>query len=162
MDSIHNFTVKNLQGKEVKLDEYKGKVLLIVNTASECGYTPQLRGLQRLHEKYKDKGFTVLGFPSNDFGGQEPLKGEAIQQFCEVNYGVSFPVFDKIHVKGEKAHPLFKFLSGKKQFGLIPSVPKWNFHKYLVDKEGRVVDFFYTITKPDSPKIARKIEKLLR
>lgn len=159
--TVHQFTVKNLRGEDVRLAQYKGMVLLIVNTASRCGFTQQLRGLQRLHERYKDKGFTVLGFPSNDFGGQEPLEGEAIQQFCEVNYGVSFPVFDKIHVSGKQAHPLFKFLSGKKQFGLISSAPKWNFHKYLVDKDGRLVDFFYTVTKPDSTKIRKKIEQLL-
>ncbi len=159
--SIHQFTVKNLVGKDVKLEDYKGKALLIVNTASKCGYTPQLAQLEKLHEKYKDKGFAVLGFPSNDFGGQEPLAGQAIQEFCEVNYGVTFPVFEKVHVKGSKAVPLFKFLSDKKLNGEVSSTPKWNFHKYLIDKEGRVVDFFYTITEPDAPRLARAIEKLL-
>ena len=161
MQSIHQFTVKNLAGKDVKLEDYKGKALLIVNTASKCGYTPQLAQLEKLHEKYKDKGFAVLGFPSNDFGGQEPLAGKAIQEFCEVNYGVTFTVFEKVHVKGSKAAPLFKFLSDKKLNGKISSAPKWNFHKYLIDKEGRVVDFFYTITEPDAPRLARAIEKLL-
>lgn len=159
--SIHQFTVKNLAGKDVKLEDYKGKALLIVNTASKCGYTPQLAQLEKLHEKYKDKGFAVLGFPSNDFGGQEPLEGKAIEEFCEVNYGVTFPVFEKVHVKGSKAAPLFKFLSDKKLNGEVSSTPKWNFHKYLIDKEGRVVDYFYTITTPDAPRVARAIEKLL-
>lgn len=160
--SIHQFTVKDLQGKEVSLKKYKGRVLLVVNTASKCGFTPQLKGLEELYRKYKDRGFVVLGFPSNDFGRQEPLEGEKIMEFCEANFGVSFPVFEKIHVKGAAAHPLYKFLSRKKQFGLLPSEPKWNFHKFLVDKEGQVADFFYTVTKPDSPKITRKIEKLLK
>ncbi|MDZ4845687.1 MAG: glutathione peroxidase [Chitinophagales bacterium] len=159
--SIHQFTVKNLAGKDVPLEKYKGKALLIVNTASKCGYTPQYAQLEKLREKYKDKGFEILGFPSNDFGGQEPLEGEAIQEFCEVNYGVTFPVFEKVHVKGSKVAPLFKFLSDKKLNGEVSSVPKWNFHKYLIDKEGRVVDFFYTITNPDAPRLSRAIEKLL-
>jgi len=159
--SIHQFTVKNLAGKDVPLEKYKGKALLIVNTASKCGYTPQYAQLEKLREKYKDKGFEILGFPSNDFGGQEPLEGEAIQEFCEVNYGVTFPVFEKVHVKGSKVAPLFKFLSDKKLNGEVSSVPKWNFHKYLIDKEGRVVDFFYTITNPDAPRLSRGIEKLL-
>lgn len=162
MQSIHQFTVKNLAGKDVPLETYKGKVLLIVNTASKCGYTPQLEQLEKLHEKFRDKGFSVLAFPSNDFGGQEPLNGEAIQEFCDRNYGVTFPVFEKIHVKGNKAAPLFHFLSDKKQNGAVASTPKWNFHKYLIDKEGRVVDFFYTITEPDAIRVQRAIEKLLK
>ena len=160
--TIHQFKVKNLQGKEVSLDAYKGKVLLVVNTASKCGFTPQLKNLEELHKKYKDKGFAVLGFPSNDFGKQEPLEGKEIQEFCEVNYGVSFPVFDKMHVKGNDASPLFKFLSDKKLNGKLSSVPKWNFHKYLIDKDGKVVDFFYTFTKPEAPRVARRIEQLLK
>lgn len=107
--TVHNFKVRNLQGKDVSLGEYKGKVLLIVNTASMCGYTPQLAGLQQLHEKYKDKGFSVLGFPSNDFGRQEPLEGDAIKEFCEINYGVNFPIFEKLHVKGKDTNQLFRF-----------------------------------------------------
>ena len=160
--TIHQFKVKNLQGKEVSLDAYKGKVLLVVNTASKCGFTPQLKNLEELHKKYKDKGFAVLGFPSNDFGKQEPLEGKEIQEFCEVNYGVSFPVFDKVHVKGDDTSPLFKFLSDKKLNGKLSSVPKWNFHKYLIDKDGKVVDFFYTFTKPEAPRVARRIEQLLK
>lgn len=161
MRSIHQFTVKDLSGNDVLLESYKGKALLIVNTASKCGYTPQLAQLERLHEKYKDKGFSVLAFPSNDFGGQEPLKGEAIREFCKENYGVTFPVFEKVHVKGSKATPLFQFLSDKKLNGAVSSTPRWNFHKYLIDKEGRVVDFFYTITTPGASRLQRAIEKLL-
>lgn len=159
--SIHQFTVKDLAGNEVKLKDYKGKVLLIVNTASRCGYTPQFDGLEKLYNKYKDKGFAVLGFPSNDFGSQEPLNGQAIHAFCEVNYGVTFPLFEKVHVRGSKAAPLFQFLSDKKLNGKIDSAPKWNFHKYLINQEGKVVDFFYTITAPDASRLQRAIEKLL-
>lgn len=159
--SIHQFTVKDLAGNEVKLKDYKGKVLLIVNTASRCGYTPQFDGLEKLYNKYKDKGFAVLGFPSNDFGSQEPLNGQAIHAFCEVNYGVTFPLFEKVHVRGSKAAPLFQFLSDKKLNGKIDSAPKWNFHKYLINQEGKVVDFFYTITAPDAWRLQRAIEKLL-
>ena len=159
--SIHQFKVNDLAGKPVDLSDYKGKVLLVVNTASECGFTPQLKNLEKLYEEYKGKGFEVLGFPSNDFGRQEPLEGEAIHDFCERNYGVKFPIFEKVHVKGSKASPIFKFLSDKKLNGKVSSTPKWNFHKYLVDKEGKVVDFYYTITKPDSKKVKRAIEKLI-
>ena len=160
-ESIHQFKVKNLAGKEVDLADYKGKVLMVVNTATECGFTPQLKNLEKLYEKYKDQGLEILGFPSNDFGGQEPREGEEIHNFCERNYGVKFPMFNKVHVKGSKADPVFKFLSDKNQNGKVSSAPKWNFHKYLLDKEGRVVDFYYTITKPDAPRVRRKIEKLL-
>jgi len=160
-ESIHQFKVKNLSGDEVSLEDYKGKVLLIVNTASECGFTPQFKNLENIYRKYKDRGLEILGFPSNDFLGQEPLEGEEIQNFCEKNYGVSFPIFDKVHVKGSKASPLYKFLSDKKQNGKVSSTPKWNFHKYLVDKEGKVVDYYYAMTKPDSFKVKRAIEKLL-
>ena len=160
--SIHNITVRNLQGNEVSLSEYKGKVLLIVNTASECGFTPQLGDLQKLHEKYRSQGFSVLGFPSNDFGQQEPLTGDAIEEFCKDNYRVDFPVFEKMHVKGKDASPLFRFLSDKRLNGKVSSTPRWNFHKYLIDKEGRVVDFFYTITKPGAPRVTRRIERLLK
>ncbi|MFN4083062.1 MAG: glutathione peroxidase [Bacteroidia bacterium] len=159
--TIYDIKVKDLAGNEISLDAYKGKVLLIVNTASECGFTPQYRDLEILYKTYKDRGFEVLAFPSNDFGGQEPLMGEEIQHFCSEKYKTTFPVFDKVKVKGEFAHPLFKYLSDKKQNGKISTSPKWNFHKYLIDKNGRVVDYYLSITSPTSSRITKAIEKLL-
>ncbi len=159
--NVYQFTVKDLSGEEVSLNDYRGKVLLIVNTASECGFTPQYRELEELYNTYKNRGFEILAFPSNDFGGQEPLQGHAIAQFCENNYKTTFPVFDKVRVKGEFAHPLFKFLSDKKQNGKVGTSPKWNFQKYLVDKNGKVVDYYLSITSPTSTKVKKAIEKLL-
>ncbi len=162
MPSIHEFTVKDLKGKEVNLEKFKGKVLMVVNTASECGFTPQLKGLESLYKKYKEKGFEILAFPSNDFKGQEPLEGSDIKEFCEINYGVSFPIFEKVHVKGSGANPVFKFLSDKKLNGKFSSAPKWNFHKYLIDKNGKVADYFYTFTAPEAGRVKRAIERLLK
>lgn len=159
--TIYPFKVKLLNGKEKTLSDYKGKVLLVVNTASGCGFTPQLQELQDLRTEYAEQGFEVLGFPSNDFGRQEPLDGQAINEFCEVNYGVKFPVFEKIMVRGAQAHPLYKFLSDKKLNGHVNSSPRWNFHKYLVNKNGEVVDYFYSFTKPSSSKVKKKIQRLL-
>lgn len=159
--TIYPFKAKLLSGKEKTLSDYKGKVIMVVNTASGCSFTPQLKELQELREKYADQGFEILGFPSNDFGRQEPLDGAAINEFCEVNYGVKFPVFEKVMVRGSQAHPLFKFLSEKKLNGHINSSPKWNFHKYLINKAGEVVDFFYSFTKPNSSKVKKKIQHLL-
>lgn len=159
--SIHQFKVHDLTGKEVDLEDYKGKVLLVVNTATECGFTPQLGELEKLREELKDEDFEILGFPSNDFANQEPRGEEEIAQFCQKNYGVSFPMFEKVHVKGNEQHELFRFLSSKKENGKVSSTPKWNFHKYLVNKDGEVEDFFYTITKPSAGRVKRKIKKLL-
>lgn len=159
--SIHQFKVEDTTGKIVDLSDYKGKVLLIVNTASKCGFTPQLDGMETLYADYKDKGVEVLAFPSNDFAGQEPLEGEAIQQFCVLEYNASYPIFNKVHVKGKDAHELFKFLSDKSKNGNVNSIPKWNFHKYLVNQEGEVIDYYYSITKPDSKKIRKAIDGLL-
>lgn len=160
-NSIHQFKVKDASGKEVSLADYKGKALLIVNTASQCGFTPQLDDMEKLYEEFKEDGFEVLAFPSNDFAGQEPLEGEAIQQFCVMKYNAQYPIFEKTVVKGKDASPLFKFLSDKNLNGKVSSKPKWNFHKYLVDKEGRVVDYYYSITNPTSSKIKRSIKKIL-
>ncbi|MFK8006050.1 MAG: glutathione peroxidase [Saprospiraceae bacterium] len=160
-NSIHQFTVKDASGKEVSLGDYKGKALLIVNTASQCGFTPQLDDMEKLYEEFKKDGFEVLAFPSNDFAGQEPLDGEAIQQFCMTKYNAQYPIFEKTVVKGKDASPLYKFLSDKKLNGKVSSKPKWNFHKYLVDKEGKVVDYYYSITNPTSNKIKRSIKKIL-
>lgn len=159
--NLHQFKVKDLSGKEVDLADYKGKVVMVVNTATECGFTPQFGDLEELYKEYHKKGFEILGFPSNDFAGQEPRNADAIGQFCQKNYGVSFPMFDKMHVKGKETSELFRFLSDKKQNGKVSSTPKWNFHKYLVDKDGKVVDYFYTFTKPTAGRVKKAIEKLL-
>lgn len=161
VENIYQFTVKDLYGKEVSLTDYKGKVLLIVNTASRCGLTPQLKGLESLYETYKDRGLVVLGFPSNDFAGQEPLEGEAIAEFCTKNYGVTFPVFDKVKVKGQDACPLYQFLADIERNGKVDTKPGWNFHKYLIDREGRVQDYFASQTSPESEKVRKAIEALL-
>jgi glutathione peroxidase len=146
-----------LLGQSINLKEaYLGKVILIVNTASECGFTSQYEGLQEIYTRYKDRGFVVLGFPSNDFGNQEPGSAKEIANFCRVNYGVEFPMFAKIHVKGEKASPLYKWLSEASG-----STPKWNFHKYLIDREGRMVDYYTSLTTPTSSKLTKVIEGLL-
>jgi glutathione peroxidase len=158
--SIYQFDIKKIDGEEISLSKYKGKVLLIVNTASQCGFTPQLKDLAALKNEFKDADFEILGLPSNDFGGQEPLDGVAIAAFCE-NYGSNFPVFDKIRVRGPYAHPLYKFFSDKKENGKFGSVPRWNFHKFLIDKDGMVQDFFYPFTKPNTSKVKKKIQRLL-
>ena len=155
--SIYDYDVANLKGETVKLYQYKGKVLLVVNTASGCGFTPQLKDLQQLYNDYKDKGFEVLAFPSNEFGGQEPLEGEAIQEFCDISFKTTFPIFNKIHVKGDEQHPLYAFLTD----GSFLKTPRWNFHKFLVDKQGQVYDFYLPTTNPDSSKVRKAIEKLL-
>jgi glutathione peroxidase len=157
---VYQFDVQQINGEEKSLSDYKDKVLLIVNTASQCGFTPQLKDLVDLKTRFKDKDFEILAFPSNDFGGQEPLDGEAIVTFCE-SFGANFPIFDKIRVRGPYAHPLYKFFSDKKENGKLSSVPRWNFHKFLINKEGKVTDFFYPFTKPNSSKIKKKIERLL-
>ena len=158
--NIYQFKVRKIDGEEVNLSSYNGKVLLIVNTASGCGFTPQLKELQELRDQM-GANFEVLGFPSNDFGKQEPLENAEIGAFCEKNFGVQFPIFEKLMVRGAHAHPLFKFLAEKKQNGNLSSTPRWNFHKYLINKKGEVVDYFYPFTKPNSSKIRKKIQKLL-
>lgn len=145
--SVHDFTMKSIDGKDVALSVYKGKKLLIVNVASECGYTPQYKELEQLSRTYAGK-LVVLGFPANDFGGQEPGTDAEIKGFCSKNYGVSFPMFSKICVKGEKMHPLYKFLSGKGKDGKSGAAPGWNFSKYLVDEKGQVIKFFPSSVKP--------------
>jgi glutathione peroxidase len=146
-------------GKQpMPLSAYKGKVILIVNTASHCGFTPQFAGLESLYQKYKDRGLVVIGVPSNDFGKQEPGSGEEIEKFCTLNFGVTFPMTSKEVVSGDKAHPFYIWARQELGFG---SAPKWNFHKYIIDRKGNVVDYFYSTTKPDSKKIIDAIEKLL-
>jgi len=146
-----------LAGKEeVNLCQYAGKVLLVVNTASKCGNTPQYEGLEALHEKLQGRGFAVLGFPSNDFLGQEPGSEEEIREFCTLTYGVQFPMFQKVAVKGKDADPFYKLLAER-----TGDAPGWNFHKYLIDREGRVVDSIGSRTKPDDAGLLEKIEALL-
>jgi glutathione peroxidase len=150
MSSIYDFRATTLQGREAPLADYRGQVMLIVNTASKCGFTPQYEGLEKLYVKLHDKGFSVLGFPCNQFGAQEPGSESDIGEFCQVNYGVSFPMFAKIEVNGPSAHPLYKYLKHEKP-GLLGSERiKWNFTKFLVDRAGKVVSRFAPMTKPDA------------
>lgn len=142
--NIHNVVVKDIQLNDVKLSDYKGKVLLIVNVASKCGFTNQYNGLQEIYEKYHKQGFEVLGFPCNDFGGQEPGTNEEIAEFCSLNFNVTFPMFDKVKVLGDDKHPLFKILTNNTKTG--KSDIKWNFEKFVIDKEGNIVDRFRSIT----------------
>lgn len=159
-NTIYRFNVPTLSGLETNLGAYKNKVLLIVNTASQCGFTPQLKDLVALKNEFHDKDFEILALPSNDFGGQEPLEGEGLTAFCE-SFGANFPIFDKMRVRGPYAHPLYQFFSDKKQNGVLSSVPRWNFHKFLINRMGIVTDFFYPFTKPTSSKIRKKITRLL-
>lgn len=159
MSSVYDFTAKTLQGRDIPLAEFKGKVLLIVNTASKCGFTPQYEGLESLYEKHKAQGFEVLGFPCNQFGAQEPGGEAEIGQFCQSNYGVSFPMFAKIDVNGEEAHPLFRFLKHEKPGVLGTERIKWNFTKFLVARDGKVVGRYAPLTKPDD--LEAPVEKLL-
>lgn len=150
--SVHDFKMKSIDGKEVSLSSYKGKKLLIVNVASECGNTPQYAELEELSKKYADK-LVVLGFPANNFGAQEPGTNTEIQTFCKKNYGVTFPMFEKISVKGKDQHPLYQYLSNKDMNGVVGNVPNWNFSKYLVDENGQVVKYFADRVSPLSPEI---------
>lgn len=158
--SIYQFNVRKLNGEEISLSEYKDKVLLIVNTASQCGFTPQLKDLAALKSEFEGQDFEILAFPSNDFGGQEPLDGTAIGVFCE-NYGANYQIFEKIRVRGPYADPLYNFFADKKQNGRFSSVPRWNFHKFLIDRNGMVVDFYFPFTKPNTSKVRKKIARLL-
>ena len=155
---LYDFSAKLNNGTDQSLSAYKGKVLLIVNTASECGFTPQYKGLQELYAKYHDRGLEVLGFPCDQFGHQEPGSDAEIQSFCELNYGVTFPIFSKIEVNGSGAHPLYKFLKDEKG-GLLSDAIKWNFTKFLVDKQGSVVERFAPQTTPE--RVAADIEREL-
>jgi len=157
--SIHEIAVKDIDGKDTSLGAYKGKVLLIVNVASKCGLTPQYKALEALHEKYKDKGFTVLGFPCNQFGEQEPGTNEEIKQFCSSKYNVTFPLFDKLDVKGEKQHPLYVALAGKDS--PYPGDIKWNFGKFLIGRDGKIIKRFEPKTTPDAPEVTAAIEAAL-
>jgi len=156
--TVYDFTVQTIDGKDVKLSQYKGKKLLIVNTASECGYTPQYKELEELYKKHGDK-VTVLGFPANNFGAQEPGSNAQIATFCEKNYGVTFPLFSKISVKGDDMAPLYKFLSDKSKNGAVGEAPNWNFCKYLIDEQGHVVKFYPSKVTPLSAELVGDIMK---
>ena len=159
MTTVHDFSADSLSGKPVNLSEYKGKVLLIVNTASKCGFTPQYKGLEQLYLKYKDRGLEILGFPCNQFGAQEPGTAQEIASFCEINYGVTFSMFAKIEVNGPGAHPLFVHLKSEAP-GLLGSKDiKWNFTKFLVNRDGTVADRYAPTTSPES--LEKDIEKVL-
>ena len=159
MATVYDFVVNDIHGKERKLGQYKDQVLLIVNTASKCGFTPQYKGLEELYEKMHARGLEVLGFPCNQFGAQEPGDAQAIESFCEINYGVTFPLFEKIDVNGAKAAPLYQFLKKEKPGLLGSEAIKWNFTKFLVDRKGNVVERYAPNVEPAA--IAGDIEKLL-
>ncbi len=159
MGSVYAFSAPLLDGREVRLEDFRGRVLLIVNTASRCGFTPQYAGLEKTHRIYKDRGLTVLGFPCNQFGGQEPGSAEQISSFCQKNYDVSFPIFARIDVNGPEAHPLYRFLTRAKRGFLGRERISWNFTKFLVDRHGTVVQRFTPSKKPE--KLAGAIEALL-
>ena len=158
MPTLSDFTARTLDGREQDLGEYAGKVVLVVNTASQCGFTPQFGGLERLWDEYGDDGLVVLGFPCNQFGSQDPGSDSEIGQFCQANYGVTFPMFSKVDVNGDDAHPLYQWLKSEKS-GLAGDKIKWNFTKFLVGRDGQVIKRFGSTTKPE--KIAPKIEKAL-
>lgn len=159
MTSVYDYTAKTITGEDKAIADYKGQVLLVVNTASKCGFTPQFKGLEELYEQYKGKGLMVLGFPCNQFLNQDPADNAQISEFCELNYGVTFPMFAKIDVNGDDAHPLFRHLTSAAPGLLGSKAVKWNFTKFLVDRNGRVVSRYAPATKPED--IAADIEKLL-
>ncbi|RGP40477.1 Glutathione peroxidase [Altererythrobacter insulae] len=159
MTTVADFTVTTNRGEELDLSEKKGKVLLVVNTASKCGFTPQYDGLEKVYQQYKDQGFEVLGFPCNQFGGQEPGNAEEIEEFCKVNFGVTFPLMQKIDVNGPDASPLFDWMKGEAKGLMGSSGIKWNFTKFLIDREGNVVKRYGPTDAPE--RIKKDIEKLL-
>ena len=156
--SIYDFKVPGLDGTDIDFSQYKGKKIMIVNTASECGYTPQYADLQALYEKYKDKNFVIIGFPCNDFGGQEPGSAKDIQTFCTKNFGVTFPLMEKVSVKGDDASPIYKWLTNKSENGVEDASVKWNFNKFLIDENGKYVKHCGSGTKPDDKDIISWIE----
>jgi glutathione peroxidase len=158
-DNFYQFTARSLQGKEISMETYKGKVVLVVNTASKCGLTPQYEGLENLYEKYKDQGLVILGFPCNQFGNQEPGTEKEISEGCLINYGVSFPMFSKTEVNGENAHPIYKYLKNRLP-GIFGKNIKWNFAKFLIDRNGIPVKRFSPTTIPE--KLVKDIEKYLK
>ncbi len=159
--SIYEFKVTDIDGKEIKLKKYKNKVVMFVNTASKCGYTPQYEGLQKIYDKYKDQGFVILGFPANNFGGQEPGSNEEIKEFCTLKYKVSFPMFAKISVKGDDQHPLYQYLTSEKTDPKFAGEITWNFNKFLVNEKGEIIARFSSKETPESKEITTAIENAL-
>jgi glutathione peroxidase len=159
--SLYDFTMKSIAGEDVTLSAFRGKVAMIVNVASRCGFTKQYAGLQRLYETYQDRGFTILGFPANDFLWQEPGTDGEIQQFCRITYGVTFPMFSKIHVRGKEQHPLYAFLTDKKRNPGFGGRITWNFNKFLAGRDGTIVARFGTRTEPEDASVRAAIEKAL-
>lgn len=159
MSTVYDFSANSLDGRPVALKDFSGQVLLVVNTASKCGFTPQYEGLEALYKQYRDRGLAVLGFPCNQFGAQEPGTTDEIKTFCQKNYGVSFPMFEKIDVNGDAAHPLYRWLKSHAKGVLGSEAVKWNFTKFLIDRHGNVVDRFAPTTKPED--LQSKVEALL-
>ncbi|HLN74388.1 MAG: glutathione peroxidase [Methylococcaceae bacterium] len=158
-ESFYDFKVKDINGKEFDLSSLKGKKVLVVNTASKCGYTPQYEQLESIYRTYGNDKFTVIAFPANNFGSQEPGTDAEVEEFCKKNYGVSFPIMSKISVKGNDMHPLYKWLTSKKENGVMDSEVKWNFQKYLIDENGKLVNVYESKVKPDDDKIVSWIKK---
>jgi glutathione peroxidase len=156
--SAWDFSFVGIDGQPLPLAQFQGKAVLLVNTASQCGFTPQYQGLQALWTKYRSRGLVVLGVPSNDFGGQEPGGSAEIKSFCETSFGVDFPLTEKVKVTGDEAHPFYRWAA--RELGPLAK-PRWNFHKYLIAPDGRLVDWFSTVTRPDSPSVSQAIEALL-
>lgn len=162
MNSIYDFSLKDIDHKEVNLGQYRGKVVLVVNVASRCGFTPQYEGLQKVYLKYKDRGFVILGFPANNFMSQEPGTDEEIKTFCSAKYSVTFPIFSKISVKGDDIHPLYKYLTSKETNPDFGGDIKWNFSKFLLDKNGKIIARFEPKVTPESEPVTQAIEKALQ
>ena len=155
--SFHDFSIESISGENISLADYKNKVVLLVNTASQCGFTPQYAGLQKIYDRYKDDGFVVLGVPSDDFN-QELSTDDDVKKFCEIRYGVNFPLTSIQKIKGESAHPLYKWISGNTS---VIGQPRWNFHKYLIGKEGKIINWFSSMTSPTSDGLLKQVEQAL-
>ena len=155
--SFHDFSIESISGEKISLADYKNKVVLLVNTASQCGFTPQYAGLQKIYDRYKDDGFVVLGVPSDDFN-QELSTDDDVKKFCEIRYGVNFPLTSIQKIKGESAHPLYKWISGNTS---VIGQPRWNFHKYLIGKEGKIINWFSSMTSPTSDGLLKQVEQAL-
>jgi len=159
--SVYDFTVKDIGGNDVSLGKYEGKVMMIVNVASKCGFTPQYEGLQNIYEKYNDKGFVILGFPANNFGHQEPGTNAEIKQFCTTKFDVSFPMFSKISVKGDDQAPLYQYLTSENTNPKFSGDITWNFNKFLIGKDGKILNRFASADEPESEKVVQAIEKAI-
>jgi len=159
---LYDFTVRDIDGKEMSLSEYKEKVILIVNVASKCGHTPQYEGLQKIYSEYQDQGLVVLGFPANNFRNQEPGTDQEIKEFCSLNYGVTFPMFSKISVKGDDIHPLYQYLTSEKTNPEFAGEISWNFNKFLIDRSGKIIARFESKDQPESEKVVAAIESSLK